>query len=193
VNIREEELKKLQDKINEYWDAEICEVDVANYIINKSEKLISEVRRLNDALKGAAIVTNQAKGLLEENQRLTKELEHIKEKTKHGQAYTVEAVGYVNIREEVQWFSQEMEKKLIENDHKAHWSDLPIAYLEMRLKQEVVELEEAIMDFHLGKGSVDQITKEAADVGNFAMMIADAYSHRPRTPGRCDRGKVRQI
>jgi NTP pyrophosphatase (non-canonical NTP hydrolase) len=85
----------------------------------------------------------------------------------------------MNIREEVQWFSQEMEKKLIENDHKAHWSGVPVSYLEMRLKQETEELEEAIKDFHLGKGSTDQIIKEAADVGNFAMMIADAYSHRP--------------
>lgn len=90
----------------------------------------------------------------------------------------------MNIREEVQWFSQEMEKKLIENDHKQHWSGIPVAYLEMRLKQEVEELEEAIMEFHLGKGSVDLIVKEAADVGNFAMMIADAYSHRPTMPNK---------
>jgi hypothetical protein len=98
-----------------------------------------------------------------------------------------------NIREEVQWFSKEMEKKLIENDHKVHWSEIPTAYLEMRLKQEVAELEEAIMDFHLGRGSADHITKEAADVGNFAMMIADAYSHRPRTPNKRPRIDGKEI
>jgi NTP pyrophosphatase (non-canonical NTP hydrolase) len=95
----------------------------------------------------------------------------------------------VNIREDVQWFSQEMEKKLVENDHKAHWNEMTIAYLEMRLQQEVAELNDAIMQFHFGEGTTNSIIKEAADVGNFAMMIADAHSNRPRIK-RSSREKV---
>jgi hypothetical protein len=132
------DLNRIQNRLERYYETGEIDIDLANQMHFDCEKLLGEVRRLND----------------------------------------------VNIREEVQWFSREMEKKLVENDHKAHWSELPVAYLEMRLKQEVEELEKAIMDFHLGKGSAESVVKEAADAGNFAMMIADAYSHRPRILGK---------
>jgi len=56
-----------------------------------------------------------------------------------------------------------MEKKLRENDYKKHWSNCDHQYLLNRLKEEVTELEKPMWD----------VIEEAADVANFAMMIAD--------------------
>jgi len=83
-------------------------------------------------------------------------------------------------REEVEWFAAEMEKKLTENDHKGHWSNCTYGYLLDRLPQELAELETAVYNLHQARGkfgSVDPevaaLIAEAADVANFAMMIAD--------------------
>jgi hypothetical protein len=70
----------------------------------------------------------------------------------------------VKLRESVQWFAQQMELKLRENDHKGGWSDHDFYSLFTRLKQEAQELETC-------PNSED--IREAADVANFAMMIAD--------------------
>lgn len=68
-------------------------------------------------------------------------------------------------------FALKMEAKLDKNRHKGDaegWrKDDPFA-LHERLCQESNELSDAI-----GLGSAEQITAEAADVANFAMMIAD--------------------
>jgi len=70
------------------------------------------------------------------------------------------------IRPELQKFVELMENKLKANDFKGGWQECKLEWLVVRLKQEVGELEEAIM---CGKN----ITDEAIDVANFAMMIAD--------------------
>lgn len=72
------------------------------------------------------------------------------------------------VRPELQWFVKQMESKLQENDHKQHWSKLHQDYLIHRLYQEAGELWNAIRN-----EPPENIVKEAADVGNFAMMIAD--------------------
>jgi len=66
----------------------------------------------------------------------------------------------------VERFSEKMNAKLFKNRFKAHWSTVPQSYLLERLKEELVELEEALRE---GVG----IESECADVANFAMMIAD--------------------
>ena len=66
------------------------------------------------------------------------------------------------------WFAGQMAKKLRENDHKGSWEGLDNNHLTYRLHQEFVELTEAIT-----KGTPDEIIAEAADVANFALMIAD--------------------
>ncbi len=78
---------------------------------------------------------------------------------------------FVGVRPEVQWFSNEMERKLLENDHKSHWSGFTNRQLLNRLKQETAELEHAI-------GCGKDVVGEAADVANFAMMIADIFSEQ---------------
>ncbi|WP_134705152.1 hypothetical protein [Ammoniphilus sp. YIM 78166] len=77
------------------------------------------------------------------------------------------------MRQVLEWFAEEMEKKLQENDHKAHWSEADGDYLISRMEQEMDELMKAMIDVQFGNGDPIQVIKEAADVANFAMMIAD--------------------
>jgi NTP pyrophosphatase (non-canonical NTP hydrolase) len=71
-------------------------------------------------------------------------------------------------RKEVVTFADAMEAKLRANDHKSHWSNADLQYLSMRLTQEREELRRAVEN-----GDPDEVLKEAADVANFAMMVAD--------------------
>jgi NTP pyrophosphatase (non-canonical NTP hydrolase) len=78
------------------------------------------------------------------------------------------ASGAPRWRPEVVWFADAMEQELRANDHKRHWLNLGMQTLSMRLTQEREELRDAVAD-----GSAAETLKEAADVANFAMMIAD--------------------
>lgn len=88
----------------------------------------------------------------------------------------------VGLREEVIRFAIDMEIELKENDHKEHWGNFPIKKMVTRLKQETGELERAIRKAKR-TGSLDDwatVRSEAADVGNFAMMVsylAQCVSH----------------
>jgi NTP pyrophosphatase (non-canonical NTP hydrolase) len=70
-----------------------------------------------------------------------------------------------NVRESVKDFSILMEIVLRGNDDKGGWDSEEREYLESRLSEELEELKEA--------KTYEEIKKEAADVANFAMMIAD--------------------
>lgn len=72
------------------------------------------------------------------------------------------------MRAALKWFATVMEAKLQRNDHKAHWSGMTLRQLRYRLQQELGELDRA-----LAGGDTANIILEAADVANFAMMIAD--------------------
>lgn len=79
----------------------------------------------------------------------------------------------MEIRDSVKWFAEQMELKLQENDAKGGWDDCGIYWLLERLREETRELEIAI-DIHRDLGAPhNNIVKEAADVANFAMMVAD--------------------
>lgn len=90
------------------------------------------------------------------------------------------------IRDEVAQFAALMERKLKANDHKDHWEGAPMGYLLRRLKEEVEELERAVRS----SNDAETIGGEAADVGNFAMMIADNMASLPQLPAhaRADGG-----
>jgi hypothetical protein len=77
-----------------------------------------------------------------------------------------------DIRESVIWFAREMEKVLKQNDHKIHWSQCDMDYLIDCLHKEMEEL--GIRLIH-GLSHKEEVIKEAVDVANFAMMIADKY------------------
>ena len=73
------------------------------------------------------------------------------------------------MREQMQWFAEQMESKLKENDHKGGWDNCGIVWLRNRLVEEVEELSSAMEAGH---------NSEASDVANFAMMIADKARKR---------------
>jgi len=75
----------------------------------------------------------------------------------------------MDVREELTWFAGELEEVLRQNDYKGGWSECRLSYLVRRLKEEVVELEDALVD----REDVSAITHECCDVALFAMMIAD--------------------
>lgn len=73
----------------------------------------------------------------------------------------------------VEKFSEVMLRKLNENDDKGGWEECSYEYLIKRLGEEVAELA-AITPMGFGKSDRHRmLAEEAADVANFAMMIAD--------------------
>ena len=73
-------------------------------------------------------------------------------------------------------FAREMEGKLACNRHKGDregWLALDMTTLRKLLFRELDELEQAI-----SWGDANAVTEEAADVANFAMMIADKFAHQ---------------
>ena len=75
----------------------------------------------------------------------------------------------IGLRDEVAWFANEMERTLRDNDHKGVWHGMTLKQCLRRLRQETAELERAIEK----KETPARILREAADVANFAMFIAD--------------------
>jgi len=75
--------------------------------------------------------------------------------------------------------AERMETRLKENDHKGGWLTCSFEYLLERLREEVDELDTALNGYDLD----DDPVIEAADVANFAMMIADKYVRRKQRSG----------
>ncbi|WP_217647716.1 hypothetical protein [Alicyclobacillus macrosporangiidus] len=73
------------------------------------------------------------------------------------------------MRPEIAWFAEQMSGKLDENAHKGGWNRCDPWWLLGRLREEAAELQAAMMN----PGAPEVIIREAADVANFAMMIAD--------------------
>lgn len=81
----------------------------------------------------------------------------------------------LKLRPELATFAQDMERKLQNNDHKGHWGNCDFGYLRRRLRTELRELMLAL-DSHRTRGDLvsgERVISEAADVANFAMMVAD--------------------
>ncbi len=90
--------------------------------------------------------------------------------------------GWIEPRPEIQRFAEWMELRLRENDHKQHWTNLSAFSLLPKLKAEVVELVAATDPHHPGGNCHEEITREAADVANYAMMIADIHGTEAPPP-----------
>lgn len=79
------------------------------------------------------------------------------------------------------WFAEQMKFKmgLPKNVAKGDWLKLPdLYYLVERLEEEVMELKSSIVN----NESYRNVIMESADVGNFAMMIADWCNNRDSHP-----------
>jgi len=70
-------------------------------------------------------------------------------------------------------FTDAMAYKMVLNKHKGRWEDVNLEEMLKRLKDEVDELEEAI-----GTKNMVEILLEAADVANFAMIVASVAIER---------------
>ena len=79
----------------------------------------------------------------------------------------------IELRPEVQWFAEQMELRLRANDWKGGWRDEDIDWLWARMWDEERELYQAMHPSTWPEVDYDGIVKEAADVANFAMMVAD--------------------
>jgi NTP pyrophosphatase (non-canonical NTP hydrolase) len=85
-----------------------------------------------------------------------------------------------NVRPEVAWFATQMEKRLRENDHKPGWKSESPVWLVERAGDEHQELYNAVSS---RSGPDGWVVREAADVANFAMMVADvATEGEEKTP-----------
>lgn len=95
------------------------------------------------------------------------------------------------VRPCVSWFASIMERELKKNDHKPGWQRDTMKDLFARLVDESTELRDEIgrPTFPTVEDGSARIIKEAADVANFAMMIADnikrlttrAHTHEAKT------------
>ncbi|MBB6672602.1 hypothetical protein [Cohnella nanjingensis] len=76
------------------------------------------------------------------------------------------------IREPVQWFAEQMEQTLRRNDHKGGWGACSDAYLWGKLEEEIEELRQHYPRYDR-PGELDGIARDASDVANIVMMLAD--------------------
>jgi hypothetical protein len=74
-----------------------------------------------------------------------------------------------------------MLKKLDANADKAHWRASSIEYLLRRAHDELIELRKAV-----NSGNVENIVLEAADLANFAAMIADVAAYGKQLSDRVE-------
>lgn len=82
----------------------------------------------------------------------------------------------VGIRPEIAQFAIDMELKLMRNNAKGGWHGMDVGQLLRLLAKELDELADAIVH-----GSGQDVIDEAADVANYAMMIADLYRGGAKT------------
>lgn len=99
-----------------------------------------------------------------------------------------------DVRDCVEAFSRLMEQKLAEMDgRKGGWDECDLQWLLAKLMEEVGELAEIIVKMHWSTGKrfhqsdsrtenflVLEGIREAVDVGNVAMMLADTLAHQYR-------------
>lgn len=101
-----------------------------------------------------------------------------------------------HFRPEVAWFADAMERKLRENEHKVDWKKEKSGYLLVRLEEETKELERALISGYehavcettdasmsWRESDARAVLSEAADVANFAMMLADVCRAKVADPG----------
>lgn len=74
----------------------------------------------------------------------------------------------ISPRSEVLWFANRMEEKLRANDARGGWNRDATTHLMLRMYTQFADLKEAVE-----KQDHKAAISEAADIANFAMMIAD--------------------
>lgn len=111
----------------------------------------------------------------------------------HTMCGELEAPSRYEIRAEVMAFARLMEMTLQANDHKSGWDKCDLRWLLAKLMEEVGELAQVVVSMHLSDGTKLDVSnefinaavrtgvREAADVGNLAMMLADVLARELRS------------
>lgn len=86
----------------------------------------------------------------------------------------------VTIRESLRNFVIEMEKVLRDNDYKGGWKAESLEYLIKRAMTELGELSDALLRYQHNdhQDNAAMVVREAVDVANYMMMIADKVHHK---------------
>lgn len=82
-------------------------------------------------------------------------------------------VPNLDLRPAVLKFAQMMERKLQANDCKGGWESDNVEWLLSRLREELLELDAVALNDDGSAETRQKIGQEAADVANYAMMVAD--------------------
>ena len=78
------------------------------------------------------------------------------------------------LRPALDWFSKEMEKKLLENDWRKGWKDCSIYYLLDKARKNLNALEFMnLTPTSLTESGKERIIKCCVDCANFCMMVAN--------------------
>jgi hypothetical protein len=80
--------------------------------------------------------------------------------------------GKIELRESVKWFAEQMETRLKQNDYRGGWNKEILTDLYFYLEKQQKELKNALYE-HYGKMNNKRLIKEAVDLANYAMMIAE--------------------
>jgi DNA repair exonuclease SbcCD ATPase subunit len=171
-DMRYEEFHALEERVR---NAE----KLRNEALDAREKLVAENADL------CVRVENQSAAIKADNEKITyleSAVARLRAEKTDLQGI-IEARDVLNVRPVVSEFAQAMEEVLRDNDHKGGWSSCTKEYLLTRLGDEMRELKKATLDTNMVGHSAKNITKEAADVANIAMMISDVYGdHRKVKP-----------
>jgi NTP pyrophosphatase (non-canonical NTP hydrolase) len=94
----------------------------------------------------------------------------------------------IQLRPIVRWFAEQMELKLLENEHKGGWQNDSPEDLMARVFEEAQELRDThrtadavcdardrLLPTETRRARRPLVVSEAADVANMAMMVADHY------------------
>lgn len=153
-------------RVRSALDEARAEQDRNGYIaLNELEKHVETARELSYKRTWAMLWKAKAKAWRTGSIHNGNELERVAKLTR--QARADRDALRAQLRPEVLAFAQAMENQLRANDHKGGWKGCDYAWLFGRLLEEVKELEREVTR------DGEHILSEAADVANFAMMIAD--------------------
>lgn len=77
------------------------------------------------------------------------------------------------LREALKTFAQSMEIELRKNEFRGNWGEHDPEEMMAKLWDEVYDLDDQVEAYMNGNGDKDKILKEAVDVANYAMFVAD--------------------
>lgn len=79
----------------------------------------------------------------------------------------------MEMRPALKVFATRMEEELKKNDFRGTWKNEDPRSMMAKLWDEVYDLDTQLDKYNHGEGDPEQILKEAADVANYAMFVAD--------------------